>query len=123
MKRPLKNRLLAALKPVRGPVRAVDLTHDAQFPFDFTGEPVSADAQLQQRLLEPELEQFEQRYPGDSPEVTMRADRPEEPSPEQERPRGVWAPPIGEEDPPTGEAAATSSAEMELETQDATLSD
>ena len=117
LQRPLKNRLLAALKPVRGPVRAVDLTHDAQFPFDFTGEPVSADAQLQQQLLEPELEQFEQRYPGDSPEVTMNVERPEEPSPERDRPRGVWATPTGVEDPPAGETATAPSAEME---QDAT---
>lgn len=117
LQRPFKNRLIAALKPVRGPVRAVDLTHDAQFPFDFTGEPVSADAQLQQQLLEPELEQFEQRYPGDSPEVTMNVERPEEPSPERDRPRGVWATPTGAEDPPAGETATAPSAEME---QDAT---
>ena len=94
----------------------MDLTHDAQFPFDFTGEPVSADAQLQQQLLEPELEQFERRYPEDG-RVGMEVDRPDEPSPEPHQPMGVWAPHSGVEEPPAGEAATIRPGEKE---QDAT---
>ena len=35
MKKPLQERLLEALKPVRGPVRAIDIAGKAQFPDDF----------------------------------------------------------------------------------------
>ena len=112
LKRPLQNRLRLALQPVRGPVRAVDLTHDAQFPTDFTGDPVSADAS---RL--PELEQFQSRYEQEG-RVSLRSEAArspqqptEEPSPEQESPAGVWAPPPGVEDPSVGEAAAVQSGD------------
>ena len=46
LKKPLAERLLEALKPVRGPVRAVDIAAKAQSPddFPFLGDQSSADA-------------------------------------------------------------------------------
>ena len=107
LKKPLRQRLRLALQPVRGPVRAVDLSQDPQFPSDLLGGPYTADAQLQ--MDEPELQQFEERYPEDG-HVRMQADGPPEPSPEQQPMSGVWALPPGAEDPSAGEAATVQTA-------------
>lgn len=44
LRQPLPNRLLKALRPVRGPVRAVDISVDGQDPFEYHGGYASNDA-------------------------------------------------------------------------------